>query len=113
MKKPQSYGLKVINLIECLEYLNEIEAKEKGTECLRGCRTYKNGEVTIERRLWTLIIKDQYGNQKFSNDSFYRWTDIADDTDNPDIQTFLKYFKDAVNEGEYDDENFVLFEVCW
>ena len=113
MDKPLHNQLKVINMLDCLDYLSELEAKDTETEYIRGSRRYKNGKVTIKQRLWELITRDQYGNQQFTNDCFYRWTDVTNHTTHADVQTFLKHFGKSVNKGKHEDDDFVLFEVCW
>ena len=113
VNNPSHKTLKVLDMMDCLDYLSELEANEKGTEVICGSSKYKNGEETIKNRLCNLIKQDQYGNQRFTNDCFYRWKDVAAETKDPDVVTFLNHFGDSVNHGKYEDDAFILFDVCW
>ena len=111
MNQPKCESLKVLPLLESLRYLSELEAYERGTKFIIGCSKYENGETNIQQRLWKIIIQDQYGNQQFTNDSFYRWTDVTPWADHPDVITFMKHYPYAINDtGE---NAFVLFDVSW
>lgn len=112
MKKPVTVSLKVLNCMDALSYLSELEAKERGTEYIRGCPEYRDGTKTIKSRLWDMILHDRYGNQQLTNDSFYRWTDPTPYATDPDVLTFIEHFSDSINEPDSEDA-YILFEVSW
>ncbi len=115
--KPVVQQVKVIELLESLRYITELEAKERGTESIIGCATYKDGTPTYQDRMWSQIIQDQHGNQQFSNDSFYRFTSLGlEDVEEygeatDEVKTFLEHFPDCVNKETY--SSYILFDVSW
>ena len=112
--KPTHYKKKVLDLLECLRYLAIKESEELGTQYNSGCPTYSNGARTLHDRLWVNIIKDQWGGQQFTNDSFYRWVPNWDDL-SEDENKFLVEFGSSKNEEDPDcrEYDYFLFNVCW
>jgi hypothetical protein len=112
--KPKTESKKVISLLDCLTYLSVLEAHKLGTKYIPGCPTYANGTRALLKRLWEKIIKDQWGSQQFTNDSFYRW---IPNWENPseDERKFLAEFKGEENSDEEDHEeyDYFLFDVSW
>ena len=103
--------LKTVDLLEVLEGLQEIECKSLGIEYSR--EPLPDGSEPIFDRLWEIIRQDQYGNQQFCNDSFYRVTFEEDHEDiDPDLITLRDYCREAMNSDEGGLE-FILFFVCW
>jgi hypothetical protein len=108
---------KVINLLDAINYISELEAKEKGTKFTKGVRRYADDSTSFHRRFWDQVIEDQHGNQQFSNDSFYRFTclGIADVEEygeaTDETKLFLKHFPDCVNDLE--GNPYILFDVSW
>lgn len=109
--------LKTIPLLDTLYELQLLEWMEgSGSDIVpqRG-QSIKlpDGREDIKHRLWDEIRQDQYGNQRFNNDSFYRVPFEDGDEDISDDMKILKHYcKEALNrEDEY--SSFLLFDVCW
>lgn len=114
MNKPIHRVDKVLDLMDCLQYVSELEAEERGTTYQSGCRTYGDGTETLHRRLYDIVREDCWGNQQFSNDSFYRWV-VGDSQGNADIENFRRLFEDSINKEDPDcwEYDYFLFQVSW
>lgn len=118
--------LKCINLGDTLDALQAQECKELRVPVpLPGhvARLPENHGEGIRRRLWREIIADQWGNQQFTNDSFYRVSFELDENDevyeddlSADMKKLLNYCRPALNLGEPKfiiGDAYLLFDVMW
>lgn len=110
--------LKVVNLLEVLYELQGIECKELGIKNPDRGQHLKlpDGRDGIFQRLWDEVRQDQWGNQQFTNDSFYRVSfedgddGIYTDDLSDDMKVLLEHCRPALNGDDYP---FILFDVCW
>jgi len=119
-------NLEITNLkcIKLLDTLYELQHREWQLFDLptpgHGHRVYlPDGREDIFSRLWGEITEDQYGNQRFTNDSFYRvsferHTDntLALEDKSDDMRQLAEYCKEAIN-SDSGGMAFILFEVSW
>lgn len=117
--------LKCINLGDTLDELQEQECNDLDlTVPLPGhAFTLPDGRDGIRRRLWREVISDQWGNQQFTNDSFYRVSFELDENDevyeddlSEDMKKLLDYCRPALNLGEpafIIGDAYLLFDVMW
>jgi hypothetical protein len=113
--------LKCINYLDVLYALQEQECDELGITKLPPGYAYvlPDGRSGIKERLWDELREDQYGNQQFNNDSFYRVVFdldsdgvVYEDYLSDDIKKLLHYCRDALNDDGAGTA-FLLFDVCW
>jgi len=113
--------LKCVELLEVLYELQKMEYDELGLECPSQGQYIRlpDGREDIKHRLWDEIIQDQWGNQQFNNDSFYRvpfeatragviYTEELSD----DMIKLVQHCADALN-NDGAGTAFLLFDVCW
>lgn len=114
--------LHCINFIETLKELQANEWHELGLDVpTRGdCKILPDGREDIYHRLWEELSERQWGNQEFSNDSFYRvpaelnddGTLYADNMSDDKRKLFEHCFR-AWNADGSGNLIFLLFDVCW
>lgn len=106
--------IKMLPVVKLTEVLRELQIKEwkelgeqppeKGT-----LRNLPDGREDIFYRLWDIIANHYHGNQKFLNDSLFRFTfpTINNEPMSEDEHVLYLHCKEAVvNES-------LIFEVCW
>jgi len=116
---------KCIDFLETLYALQQKECEELGIPVPEPGQWLKlpDGREDIFHRLWDKLMQDQWGNQQFTNDCFYRVpfetyedgtiVNINDEDDlSDDVKTLLEYTKEALNDGG-DGFVFLLFYVSW
>ena len=114
--------LKSVPLMDVLYQLQATECEDLGVEIPQRGQRIKlpDGRDMIDQRLWTEIIQDQYGNQQFNNDSFYRVPfevdrdgNLYEDDYTQDMIKLFNFCKanNALNDDGY--HAFILFDVCW
>lgn len=121
MDKPTTTELNCIDYFDTLYALQKQECTELGIPIPQQgqCIALPDGRDDIKRRLHLYLSGDQWGNQRFNNDSFYRVPfeedengEVYEDDLTPDMKLLLNYCKDALNVDVY-RAPFLLFYICW
>ena len=121
MKKLEIVEHNCINFLDTLYALQEEECKELGIPVPPHGTPIElpDGRESIFHRLWEELMENQWGNQQFCNDSFYRvsfetmeYGTVYEDDLSDDLIKLLEYTRDALNpDGE--GFAFLLFNVSW
>lgn len=114
-------NLKCIVFLDVLREMQKMECDELGLEYPSPgqSRPLPDGRDDIFYRLWEELMQDQWGNQQFNNDSFYRvpfegkegGTVYTEDLSN-DMIKLVEYCVDALNDDGAGTK-FLLFDVSW
>ena len=111
-------ALTVIGLSEVLKELQRAECEELNIPLppAHVCFKLPDGSEPIRNRVVTKIVASKYGNQKFANDSLYRYClkheeDEWEDEEDEDIKKLGKLCEDHINfDGNY---WYLIFETSW
>jgi hypothetical protein len=101
--------IKTVKLLEVLRELQVNEWTALGLKTPDPCTSQElpDGRDDIHQRLWDVICDSHFGNQMFTNDSYFQYWFAEDVPLEGDELTLYEHCKDALNDYT------ILFEVCW
>lgn len=102
-----------VNMLEVIRELQTAEWNALGLDPpdVGHCVRLPDGGEDCHQRIWDLIMKREWGNQTFTNDSFYRFTFEWEVPMEPDELMLYNHVKEAV--FEHCGIEMVLFDVSW
>jgi hypothetical protein len=102
-------NINTVNLLEVLRELQVIEWTALGlkTPDFGTCQDLPDGREDIHGRIWGMLCDAYFGNQRFTNDSYFQYVFAEDVPLEGDELTLYEHCKDALNDDR------ILFEVCW
>lgn len=106
--------MKTVVMLDVLRELQRVECVELGIAQPPGYVSYKlpDGRDNIKQRLWDELANSRYGNQQFTNDSYFIFS-VDDELDHSeDVLKMKELCREAINRDINGYET-LLFEVCW